>query len=631
VPSPDRSIPVLLPSRRRFALAILGVALVALVVVPSALAIRFTDDSYQVPNGAVGSRYFHQFKGDGGCGPALPYQFTILNGSVPPGLSLASNGVVSGTPTQQGSWSFWVELSDQDPPSASWCTPKKSQREFTINVGPRGSAPDAQMLAASVGAGFSVPNPCQLPVVGNVCDAVAGAVTKVAAEAGEFVMRGVTAWVTNAAVWVTGKVGDLVERTTSPDLTAGWFEGQYGTMVTIAGALALLMLMLAVIQAVIHQDVGLLVRSAFGYLPMAFILAGVAIAGAGLLVAITDDISRAVVSGLGTDQSNSLLQAVGDAYKNALDAGSGIPLFGVFLGAIILAIGAFVLWLELIIRDAAIYVCVFFLPLTFVAMIWPATSRWARRLVELLVAIILAKFVIVAILSLASAAITNTSVVNGDGNTFERMIAGSALLVLAAWSPFALLRLIPMMEGAAASVVGQRSTMSAAAGSAGIHTPASYMRQAMDRSARPSSPPAYPTAGGTTYARTSEEPNQSATGQSRPYASGAGAQPGQPSASGGGTIQPSTRRADEPTPESAPPGSAVATEAPSTTRTAAPAPPPSRTYPAPPAASDAPPPPPSSPAQRPRPPQPPPSDPARRPRPDLPPRDRRTPSDGGDA
>ena len=73
------------------------------------------------------------------------------------------------------------------------------------------------------------------------------------------------------------------------------------------------------------------------------------------------------------------------------------------------------LWLEMIIRDAAIYVCVFFLPLTFVAMIWPATSRWARRLVELLVAIILAKFVIVSILSLATAAIANTDVVNGDG------------------------------------------------------------------------------------------------------------------------------------------------------------------------------------------------------------------------
>src|SRR5438094_2256759 len=104
-------------------------------------------------------------------------------------------------------------------------------------------------------------------------------------------MRGVTEWVTDAAVWVTGKVGDVVNNTTSPNLTASWFQGEYGTMLAVAGALALLMLMLAVIQSVMRQDIWMLVRAAFGYLPMAFILAGVAIAGAGLLVAITADIS----------------------------------------------------------------------------------------------------------------------------------------------------------------------------------------------------------------------------------------------------------------------------------------------------------------------------------------------------
>src|SRR5262245_5439886 len=331
-----------------------------------------------------------------------------------------------------------------------------------------------------------LPNPCDLPVVTNVCGAVGSAASSVASATGEFVMRGVTEWVTDAAVWVTGKVGDLVNATTSPDLTASWFQGEYGAMLTVAGALALLMLMLAVIQSVLRQDVSMLIRAAFGYLPMAFILSAVAIAATGLLIAVTDAMSAAVVTSLGSGQTSNLLQSVGDAYKNALDQSSGIPLFGVFLGAIVLAIGAFVLWFEMIIRDAAIYICVFFLPLTFVAMIWPATSRWARRLVELLIAIVLSKFVIVAILSLASAALTNTSLVQGDGNTFERMIAGAALLVLAAWSPFALLRLIPMMEVAAATVVNQRSAISNAAGSAGIQSPAAYMRQAMDRHSRPS-------------------------------------------------------------------------------------------------------------------------------------------------
>ena len=77
---------------------------------------------------------------------------------------------------------------------------------------------------------------------------------------------------------------------------------------------------------------------------------------------------------------------------------------------------------------------------------------------------ILAKFVIIAILGLASAAITQTSLAQpGNGSVFGRMIAGAALLVLAAWSPFGLLRLIPMMEVAAGSVVGQRAAMSGAA------------------------------------------------------------------------------------------------------------------------------------------------------------------------
>ncbi|HWQ23315.1 MAG TPA: hypothetical protein VNK94_04340, partial [Gaiellaceae bacterium] len=240
---------------------------------------------------------------------------------------------------------------------------------------------------------------------------------------------------------------------------------------------------------------------------------------------------------LGTDQSDNLLQAVGDAYKRALDEDSGIPLFGVFLGAIILALGAFVLWLEMIIRDAAIYICVFFLPLTFVAMVWPATGRWARRLVELLIAIILAKFVIVSILTLATAAIANAGVAEGDSNTFEQMLAGSALLVLAAWSPFALLRMIPAMEVAAANVASQRSTVSAAAGSAGIHSPGTYMRQAMDRRSRHS---AYATSSESTYRSEQATQRASARGadESAASPSGAGPRPGWPSTMTGGTIEP---------------------------------------------------------------------------------------------
>ena len=127
---------------KRKALVFLTVAAAALVFVSAAWALRFTDESYLTPVGTVGSPYSFTFTGSGGCGPALPYQFSLIGAGLPPGLTLAMSGLVSGTPTQAGSWSFWVDLSDQNPPSASWCVPSEAQRQFTITVnGSSGGSP----------------------------------------------------------------------------------------------------------------------------------------------------------------------------------------------------------------------------------------------------------------------------------------------------------------------------------------------------------------------------------------------------------------------------------------------------------------------------------------------------------
>ncbi len=135
------------------------VALLALVVVPAAFALRFTDDSYNMPQGYVGKSYSKQLNGAGGCGPALPYQYTIINGGLPPGLSLSFHGLISGTPTKAGTYSFWVNLSDQNPPSASWCRPSSAQRQFTIDVSSSGGGPSIPPPPSPVVIGTSsVPN-----------------------------------------------------------------------------------------------------------------------------------------------------------------------------------------------------------------------------------------------------------------------------------------------------------------------------------------------------------------------------------------------------------------------------------------------------------------------------------------
>jgi len=136
---------------KRKSLVFLIAAAAALVFVSAAWALRFTDESYLTPVGTVGSPYSFTFGGAGGCGPALPYQFTVISGSLPPGLSLASSGQVSGTPTSAGAWSFWVNLSDQNPPSADWCRPSEAQRQFTITInGPGGNPAPAPAPALSI-------------------------------------------------------------------------------------------------------------------------------------------------------------------------------------------------------------------------------------------------------------------------------------------------------------------------------------------------------------------------------------------------------------------------------------------------------------------------------------------------
>ena len=115
-------------------------------------------------------------------------------------------------------------------------------------------------------------------------------------------------------------------------------------------------------------------------------------------------------------------------------------------------------------RAAAVYVAALFLPLALVTLVWPSISHWCRRLVETLTALILSKFVIVATLSLAAGAVASGTGSDGKGGSnFAAVLAGGALLVLATFVPFAILRLIPMVEaGAVAQLDGARQRSSAA-------------------------------------------------------------------------------------------------------------------------------------------------------------------------
>jgi hypothetical protein len=282
--------------------------------------------------------------------------------------------------------------------------------------------------------------------VGGAIGALAGSTSsKVARLAGIVaVAAGVVA---GAQIAMKLTIG-AVNTGTTPNLEAVWFSSSYWRMAAVAALLTVPFLCAAAIQAMLRSDLTLLLRSAFGYLPLGMLAVGVAAPLTALLLAGSDEMSAIVASASG-HQGATFLGHVG-ALSTVISGASGTVFLSFFIALFTIA-AAITLWLELLIRQAAVYVIVLMLPLFFAAMVWPARRIWAARAVELLVALILSKFAIVAVLGLGGAALGHTPL-PGVGS----LLAGTTLVLLAAFSPWAMLRLLPLHELAGAAVGGLR-------------------------------------------------------------------------------------------------------------------------------------------------------------------------------
>jgi enamine deaminase RidA (YjgF/YER057c/UK114 family) len=327
----------------------------------------------------------------------------------------------------------------------------------------------------------TIPN----PVAKNVCqlgtnpgqavtNVVSGAAQNVVQTAGDSALRSFTAAVASAGKFFLEKVGSLVTNTTSPNVVSpNWFTSQYRVMLALAVVIALPILLVSVAQSIVRADGMQAIRSAFVYLPIAAILSAVGPAMAQILIDVSDWMSAALSNNASADAQKFMTDA-GSALA-ALGAGTlnpAAPVFGVLLGALIVVLGALSIWLELLLRSAAIYISVLFLPLALAAMIWPAGWKWCRRLIEFLIAIIFAKVFIVAIVNLAAAGLAR----GGLGDKFEGVLAGGALLLMAAFTPIALLKLIPLAEAAVVTAGHQRAALrQATAGATALTTSSSVV------------------------------------------------------------------------------------------------------------------------------------------------------------
>jgi hypothetical protein len=251
-----------------------------------------------------------------------------------------------------------------------------------------------------------------------------------------------TAALTSAAAWLVGHVIQLATATGQVDLTKPWFVARAEVMVQLLEFVVVPLLLVATIGPVLRQDLRRLARVWGVGLPVAVL---VGVSGAQftqLAIGATDALCRAII---GNPQAT-----LGGSLKGLSTAMviPGAPQLVAAVISVLLIIGSVLLWLELVVRAAAIYVAVFFMPLALACYVWPATVTVARRTTELLAALILSKFIIVATLTLGVAALHG-------GPSADNAIIGAAILLIAGFAPFCLLRLTPVIEaGAVAHLEG---------------------------------------------------------------------------------------------------------------------------------------------------------------------------------
>jgi hypothetical protein len=234
-------------------------------------------------------------------------------------------------------------------------------------------------------------------------------------------------------------IGAVVPATTTIGFGPGdWFASVSHLLFPIEELVVAPLLFAATIGAVLRQDMRRLAR-AWGVCLPASLLCGYAIvwvAQRGL--AVTDAISQLVQSQVEPNLQKDFLDVIILGITGSVRAG---PL-GAVLSLLVIC-GGLLIWVELALRSAAIELAVFFMPLALAGLVWPSTAHWAKRLAEVLAALLLAKPVVVGALCLGANALTSAKA--GPGS----VVTGSAILLLAAFAPVALLKLVPIAEASA--------------------------------------------------------------------------------------------------------------------------------------------------------------------------------------
>jgi hypothetical protein len=124
-----------------------ALASLTLSVIPDVEPLRVVT-SGSIEQGATGVSYSYQLLFAGG---RPPWAWVMGTGSLPPGLTLGSTGVISGKPTSVGTFTFTVQLSDSTPSSVT-----SQPISITVVPGTLGISTSGDLTRGTAGVPYSV-------------------------------------------------------------------------------------------------------------------------------------------------------------------------------------------------------------------------------------------------------------------------------------------------------------------------------------------------------------------------------------------------------------------------------------------------------------------------------------------
>jgi hypothetical protein len=275
-----------------------------------------------------------------------------------------------------------------------------------------------------------------------------------------------------AAAWVIRELSAGINATTTVDFTNAAFLRAYAVVFGASTFLTLILWLLAVAKRAargvpFHTAIG----EAIGFLWLTVIASAFTPLILYTIVSATDGVTTAIAAGTKTDTADYL-----NAFANALTSGNigGGPIILVLV-SLVAILAAAVLWIEMLIRAAMLYVGALLGTAVYAGLVDKQLWKHVRRWAGLMVAVDLIKPVIVIVLGLAGAIADNA----GANDAFSTVLAGVAILVLSIFASSAIYRFIP---GFGDDMVAMRRARASAisAGSAVVNGPANFMKQGIN-------------------------------------------------------------------------------------------------------------------------------------------------------